>query len=113
MSPRNCLQMLVGIKALCIAVSLRPSSHARASLRLSHQPVIPGISAVAAKYDAVLLDQFGVLHDGMAALPDAVDCYEQLSASGKQLVVLSNTSRRRAFAMRKLPDLGFDPAAAH
>ena len=29
---------------------------------------------------------------------------------GKKLVVLSNTSRRRGFALGKLPGLGFDPA---
>ena len=61
------------------------------------------------QYDAILLDQFGVLHDGKRAMPGAVETYEALAASGKQLVVLSNTSRRRAFALKKLPSLGFKP----
>ena len=70
--------------------------------------VLPGLAALAESYDALLLDQFGVLHDGSTALPGAVDCFEKLAAAGKKLVVLSNTSRRRDFAMRKLPQLGFD-----
>ena len=72
--------------------------------------VVPSLSAIAEKYDAVLLDQFGVLHDGKKALPGAVECFEELAAAGKKIVVLSNTSRCRAFAMRKLAALGFDPS---
>merc|ERR1711908_245375 len=43
----------------------------------------------------------------MGALPGAIECFDRLAAAGKRLVVLSNTSRRRAFAMKKLPSLGF------
>ena len=69
--------------------------------------LVDGLGAVVDHYDAVLLDQFGVLHDGEKAIPGAIDCYEKLHAAGKKLVVLSNTSRRRAFALKKLPKLGF------
>ncbi len=79
------------------------------TVRCSAAPtIVSGLSAIAHEYDAILLDQFGVLHDGQKPLPGAVDCYEKLAASGKKLVVLSNTSRRRAFAMKKLPIIGFD-----
>jgi len=71
--------------------------------------VITSLADIAANYDAILLDQFGVLHDGANALPGAVDCYSRLAALGKKLVVVSNTSRRRAFALSRLPRLGFDP----
>ena len=70
--------------------------------------VVPSLSAIADRYDAILLDQFGVLHDGAAALPGAIECFSELSKQGKKLIVLSNTSRRRAFAITKLPKLGFD-----
>lgn len=72
---------------------------------------ISGISTIADNYDAFLLDQFGVLHDGKHALPGAIDCFDRLVRSGKQLIVLSNTSRRRDFARGKLPGLGFDDAS--
>ena len=60
--------------------------------------VVPGLAAIASRYDAILLDQFGVLHDGKNAIDGAVACYDALAAAGKKLVVLSNTSRRRASA---------------
>jgi ribonucleotide monophosphatase NagD (HAD superfamily) len=71
--------------------------------------ILSSVAEIAADYDAILLDQFGVLHDGKKALPGAVDCYDRLAALGKKLVVLSNTSRRRAFALSRLPRLGFNP----
>ena len=73
--------------------------------------IVPGVSAIADRFDAFLLDQFGVLHDGKAALPGAVNCFDQLTAAGKRCVILSNTSRRRAHALSKLPSLGFDADA--
>ena len=73
--------------------------------------VVPGLAAIASRYDAILLDQFGVLHDGKNAIDGAVACYDALAAAGKKLVVLSNTSRRRATALKKLPSLGFSADA--
>ena len=70
----------------------------------------PPFSAVAQlvdKYDAFLLDQFGVLHDGSNALPGAVDCFARLIAAGKKCVVLSNTSRRGGAGAGKLKAMGF------
>ena len=69
--------------------------------------IITNLESIAAEYDVLLLDQFGVMHDGKRALPGAIECFDRLAAAGKRLVVLSNTSRRRAFAMKKLPSLGF------
>jgi len=70
--------------------------------------IVSGLSTIADDYDAILLDQFGVLHDGQEALAGAINCYEKLAARGKKLVVLSNTSRRRVIAEGKLPGLGFN-----
>lgn len=77
---------------------------------LSPQPItiVSSLSTIAEQYDAVILDQFGVLHDGSKAIHGAIECYNKLAAAGKKLIVLSNTSRRRAFALKKLPSLGFD-----
>jgi ribonucleotide monophosphatase NagD (HAD superfamily) len=59
---------------------------------------------------AVLLDQFGVLHDGRAALPGAVAATAALARAGSRVLILSNSSRRAAGALDKLAALGFDPA---
>lgn len=61
-------------------------------------------------YDALLLDQFGVLHDGTTAYPLAPAAVAAAAAAGVHLIILSNTSRRAATALAALPGLGF-PAA--
>ncbi|CAI5468186.1 unnamed protein product [Closterium sp. Yama58-4] len=62
------------------------------------------------KYEAWILDQFGVLHDGKKAYPQAIEALRQLAASGAKVVLLSNSSRRVEVASKKLPTLGFDPS---
>ena len=58
-------------------------------------------------YTHLLLDQFGVLHDGRAPYPGAAASVAGWAAAGKTMVVLSNSSRRAATALAKLADLGF------
>lgn len=87
---------------------LRSALAASTTLASSPTPIVPGLAAIADRYDAFLLDQFGVLHDGAKPLPGAVACFEALAAMDKKLIVLSNTSRRRRTAIGKFPKLGFD-----
>jgi ribonucleotide monophosphatase NagD (HAD superfamily) len=42
---------------------------------VSPPQMITHVRSIAATYDAFLLDQFGVLHDGQTALPGAIDCF--------------------------------------
>jgi len=67
-----------------------------------------GFKDLVEDYDGFILDQYGVMHNGAAALPGAVECFNQLAEAGKKIVVLSNTSQRATKAMSKLPSLGFD-----
>eukprot|EP00957_Ditylum_brightwellii_P188068 14318189-Ditylum_brightwellii.AAC.1 len=60
------------------------------------------------RYDGFILDQFGVMHNGKDSLPGAVDCVNQLSALGKKLIILSNTSSPSTSALARLPSMGFD-----
>jgi len=69
------------------------------------------LSKLSTQYDAIILDQFGVLHDGQRALPGALHCFDQLVSSKKAVLVLSNASRRRSAAVSKLARLGFDVSA--
>ena len=69
-----------------------------------------GVSAFAERYDSLLLDQFGVLHDGSVAYPEAVDAVRRLAEAGKRLVILSNSGRRATDTLAKLEPLGFDPS---
>jgi HAD superfamily hydrolase (TIGR01459 family) len=73
-------------------------------------PLVAGLSALASHYDAYLLDQFGVLHDGAQAYPGVIDCLEALQAAGKQVIILSNSGTRRAPNVERLARLGIPPA---
>ncbi len=52
------------------------------------------LSDFAASYDAFILDLWGVVHDGEALYPDALQALEQLHNRGKKIVFLSNAPRR-------------------
>jgi HAD superfamily hydrolase (TIGR01459 family) len=68
--------------------------------------LLDGLHGLAPRYDAFLLDQFGVLHDGSTVYPGVVDCLEALKAAGKRVVILSNSGTRRAPNRQRLLDLG-------
>jgi HAD superfamily hydrolase (TIGR01459 family) len=61
---------------------------------------------VAAAYDLFLVDQWGVLHDGRALFPEALDGLRRLQDAGKRVVILSNSGRSAAENARRLEALG-------
>jgi HAD superfamily hydrolase (TIGR01450 family) len=61
-------------------------------------------------YDAFILDQFGVMHNGTHGLEGAPECVATLAKKGKKLIILSNSSSNAEATKAKLPKLGFDPA---
>ncbi len=60
------------------------------------------------KYDNFILDVWGVLHDGMDALPHAVEFVRYLKNNNKKFCILSNSPRPRKNVHDKLLKLGFD-----
>ncbi|MDZ4095350.1 MAG: TIGR01459 family HAD-type hydrolase [Paracoccaceae bacterium] len=67
------------------------------------------LSEVADRYDAFVLDAFGVLNVGDTPIPGAVARMAELRARGKRWVVLTNAaSYTRADALVKYRRLGFD-----
>lgn len=46
------------------------------------------------KYDAFILDIWGVIHDGVETYPDVVECMQALRGLGKKIIFLSNAPRR-------------------
>lgn len=70
---------------------------------------VAGMAALAGLHEAVLLDQFGVLHDGRRAFPGAADCVARLRAGGARIAVVSNSGKRAAPNAARLAALGFDP----
>jgi len=70
--------------------------------------IIKSFSQLAPKFDAFILDQFGVMHNGSSSLPGSTECIKQLASMGKKLIILSNTSSPSETAMKNLLKLGFD-----
>lgn len=55
---------------------------------------IPGLSAIADRYDAILCDVWGVIHNGRESFPDALDALVRFRAkTGGPTVLLSNAPR--------------------
>ncbi len=65
------------------------------------------LATLAGRYDAFFIDQFGVLHDGHAAYPGAVDALRKLKTAGKRIVLLSNSGKRSEPNIERLQALGF------
>jgi HAD superfamily hydrolase (TIGR01459 family) len=72
---------------------------------------LAGLAAISARFDAAILDQWGVLHDGARAPPGAVEAIAAMAAAGKKMVVLSNSARFGADSRDKLIMLGYPPGS--
>lgn len=74
------------------------------------QPLIlDGFAPLAARYDALICDLWGVLHDGVVAFPHALDCLAHLHEAGVRIVILSNAPRRAAEVEARMNELGIEP----
>lgn len=62
---------------------------------------------LAEAYDAFLVDQFGVLLDGSSAYPWAAEALATLAATGKPVILLSNSGKRSEPNAARLVRLGF------
>lgn len=69
-------------------------------------PVIDGLSAVESRFDAFILDLWGVIHDGVQAYPGAADTLAALKAAGKKTLLLSNAPRRAEALVGQMTRLG-------
>lgn len=63
------------------------------NLPKSEVPLIPGFSAIADRYDALLCDVWGVLHNGREAYPGVAEALEKFRAKGGHVLLLSNAPR--------------------
>ena len=72
--------------------------------------LLSGLAEVAASYDAVVLDQWGVLHDGSAPYPHAAEAMRRIAGAAR-LGVLSNSGKRADPNRERLRALGLPDAA--
>jgi HAD superfamily hydrolase (TIGR01459 family) len=72
---------------------------------------LAGLAAISDRFDAAILDQWGVLHDGAKAPAGAIEAVAAMVAAGKRLVVLSNSARFGSDSRDKLIALGYPPGS--
>lgn len=70
---------------------------------------INSLSEIASDYDAIIFDQWGVLHNGTRAYPDAIQAIAGLRKAGIPLAVLSNSGKRAAPNADRITQMGFAP----
>ncbi|MER2604537.1 MAG: TIGR01459 family HAD-type hydrolase [Siculibacillus sp.] len=69
-------------------------------------PRISGLSALAGRYDAILCDVWGVLHNGVAAYPGAPEALKRWRESGGRVMLLTNAPRPSGPIHEQLARLG-------
>ena len=67
---------------------------------------LSGIAPVIDRYDGVILDLWGVLHDGERPYPGVPECLDRLRGAGKVICLLSNAPRRTSGVIAKLDGMG-------
>ncbi|MFP4404273.1 TIGR01459 family HAD-type hydrolase [Rhodosalinus sp.] len=69
--------------------------------------IIDSLDEIAARYDALLVDLWGCVHDGVRALPEAVAALQRYRAErGGAVVLVTNSPKPRAGVERQLDRLG-------
>ncbi len=67
---------------------------------------IDGLGEIAGEYDGMLIDQFGVLHDGAKLYPGSLDVLAHLHALGMPVAVMTNSGKRAPANVRRLLQMG-------
>ena len=74
---------------------------------------IVGLRDIAGQFDLCLVDQYGVLHDGVAAYPGAIDALTRLGSDGRKVIVLTNSGKDASDNRARLASLGFASPTLH
>ena len=69
-------------------------------------PSISGLSELSGRYDAVLSDVWGVVHNGIAAFPSAVEALTEYRKAGGKVVFITNAPRPSGPLIDMLERLG-------
>jgi HAD superfamily hydrolase (TIGR01459 family) len=69
-------------------------------------PILPGMGAVADRYDGFILDLWGTIHDGIRPWEGAIECMAALKQRGKRVLLLSNAPRRSHLAIARMDEMG-------
>jgi HAD superfamily hydrolase (TIGR01459 family) len=67
---------------------------------------IEGLAEIAREFDAMLIDQFGVIHDGQKLYPGTLDILEHLHRARIPVAVMTNSGKRAAANRERLVNMG-------
>ncbi len=73
---------------------------------MTHPTLLSGLSEVTARYDALLCDIWGVIHNGRQHFPPAYDALKKFKAERGPVVLISNSPRPRDDLIAQLASLG-------
>ena len=76
-------------------------------------PLIAGLAPIASRYDLILCDVWGVVHNGVAAFPEAVAALQRARAQGATVILISNAPRPGAVIRKQLDGLGVPHGGAY
>lgn len=68
--------------------------------------MINGLKDIIDTFDTFILDQWGVLHNGDDAFPEAIEALMFLKSHNKKVVILSNSGKTGTFSYQRLADSG-------
>lgn len=68
--------------------------------------IITTLAEVSAQYDALFVDLWGCVHNGVTAFPDAVTALQGYRASGGKVILVTNSPRPRAGVKKQLAQFG-------
>lgn len=94
-------------------INILPSAHSANSIADTKDAVkdnlhLQMMEYASKSYDSLIIDQWGVLHNGRNPYPGVVDCLTNLKAQGKKLILLSNSSKRKSSSFKGLNKVGID-----
>ena len=72
--------------------------------------MLAGFAPLAARYEAAILDLWGVIHDGAAVYAGAIECLGRMGEAGIRRILLSNAPRGRDVVARRIAEIGVSPA---
>ncbi|MGB7243991.1 MAG: TIGR01459 family HAD-type hydrolase [Sulfitobacter sp.] len=68
--------------------------------------IITALSEISGRYDALFVDLWGCVHNGVAALPDAVTALQAYRKQGGAVVLVTNSPRARSGVTKQLDHFG-------
>ena len=69
-------------------------------------PVLAGLKDLPSRYAGLIVDLWGVIHDGITPYPGVIEAMAAVKDSGRSLVMLSNAPRRAQALIELMTDMG-------